>query len=222
MHLTYKEWTVSRLGHASVRVATPNDRVIYIDPWTETVDDKPRDGDIVLISHDDHDHFDPDGIAAVAGPEATIGVHRDIDTAALTRPDVSLPATGDTVIDECSITSVPAYNSSTGDQIDADGTPFHQKGEVTGLYIECEETTIYYPSDTDFLRHHEDITADIFLPPIGGHYTMDRHEAAEFTLSVHPDVVIPIHYDTFEAIETDAGAFADDVSSAKPDIMISY
>lgn len=51
---------------------------------------------------------------------------------------------------------------------------------------------------------------------------MDRHEAAEFTLSVWPNVVIPIHYDTFEAIEADAGAFADDVSSSEPDIVISY
>lgn len=93
--------------------------------------------DIVLIRHDDHVHFDPDGIAAVAGPDATIGAHRDIDTAALDRPSVSLPLTGSTVIDDCTITSVPAYNSATGDHVDADGTPFHRKDELPGLYIEC-------------------------------------------------------------------------------------
>jgi len=34
---------------------------------------------------------------------------------------------------------------------------------------------------------------------------MDRHEAAEFAESVDPDLVLPVHYDTFDAIETDAG-----------------
>jgi len=53
----------------------------------------------------------------------------------------------------------------------------------------------------------------VFLPPIGGHYTMDRHEAAEFAESVDPDLVVPVHYDTFGAIETDAEAFADDVEA---------
>jgi L-ascorbate metabolism protein UlaG (beta-lactamase superfamily) len=222
MHITYRKCTISRLGHASIRVATPSDKIIYIDPWSKVLDETPKDGDLVLVSHADHDHFDPDGIEAVAGPGAKIGAHSGIDTAALNRPSVSLPSTGETVIDEFKITAVPAYNRSAGDHVDTDGTPFHREGEVTGLCIECDDNTIFYPSDTDFLPHHEEIAADILLPPIGGHYTMDRHEATELTLSVSPDVVIPIHYDTFEAIETDAAAFAEDVSKSEPDIVISY
>ncbi len=42
---------------------------------------------------------------------------------------------------------------------------------------------------------------------IGGHYTMDRHDAVEAVELVGADVVIPCHFDTFPPIETDAGAF---------------
>jgi L-ascorbate metabolism protein UlaG (beta-lactamase superfamily) len=42
---------------------------------------------------------------------------------------------------------------------------------------------------------------------------MDRHEAAEFARSVEPELVLPVHYDTFEAIEADAQAFANELES---------
>jgi L-ascorbate metabolism protein UlaG (beta-lactamase superfamily) len=67
---------------------------------------------------------------------------------------------------------------------------------------------VFYPSDTDFLGHHEAVQADVVLPPIGGHYTMNRHQAADFARAVDPDLVLPVHYDTFDGIDTDAEAFA--------------
>lgn len=55
---------------------------------------------------------------------------------------------------------------------------------------------------------HERSCADVLLPPIGGHFTMDRHGNADLARSVGPDLVVPIHYDVFEPIETDVEAFA--------------
>ena len=48
---------------------------------------------------------------------------------------------------------------------------------------------------------------------IGGHYTMDRHDAAVAAELVGASTVIPCHYDTFPPIETDAQAFKADVES---------
>ena len=48
---------------------------------------------------------------------------------------------------------------------------------------------------------------------IGGHYTMDRHDAAIAAGLVGAKTVIPCHYDTFPPIETDAEAFKSDVES---------
>ena len=52
---------------------------------------------------------------------------------------------------------------------------------------------------------------DIALLPIGGHYTMDRHDAVVAAEFIGAGTVIPMHYDTFPPIETDAGAFKADV-----------
>ena len=45
---------------------------------------------------------------------------------------------------------------------------------------------------------------DVALLPIGGHYTMDRHDAVVAAEFVGAGTVIPMHYDTFPPIETDA------------------
>jgi len=57
--------------------------------------------------------------------------------------------------------------------------------------------------------HHPDVA---FLP-IGGHYTMDRHDAVVAAEFVGAGTVIPMHFNTFPPIETDAEAFKSDVES---------
>ena len=49
---------------------------------------------------------------------------------------------------------------------------------------------------------------------IGGHYTMDRHDAVTAAKLIGAKQVIPCHYDTFPPIETDARAFKSEVESA--------
>jgi L-ascorbate metabolism protein UlaG (beta-lactamase superfamily) len=201
-----------RLGHASVRIAT-DDRVLYIDPWSEALDDAPHDADMVFLTHDDFDHYDVEGIAAVAGSETTIIAYEAIDTSDLDREVTSLAHDGALTVNGIDVRAVPAYNRSDGEHVDDEGEPFHAEGEVIGLLLGIDGTTVYFPSDTDFLEEHTDIAADVFVPPIGGHFTMDRREAARFTESVEPGLVLPVHYDTFEQVETDAEAFAEDVET---------
>jgi L-ascorbate metabolism protein UlaG (beta-lactamase superfamily) len=52
---------------------------------------------------------------------------------------------------------------------------------------------------------------DVALLPIGGHYTMDRRDAVVAAEFVGAPTVLPMHYDTFPPIETDAAAFKSDV-----------
>ena len=54
---------------------------------------------------------------------------------------------------------------------------------------------------------------DVALIPIGGHYTMDRHDAVVAAELIGAGTVIPMHYNTFPPIETDAEAFKADVES---------
>ena len=77
--------------------------------------------------------------------------------------------------------------------------------------------TVYHAGDTclfgDMKLIAERNPVDVALLPIGGHYTMDRHDAVVAAEFVGAGTVIPMHYDTFPPIETDAGAFKSDVES---------
>ncbi|WP_254529762.1 MBL fold metallo-hydrolase [Natrinema gelatinilyticum] len=213
MSVDYEGITFERLGHASVRIETQDGTVVYVDPWGEVLAGEPGDGDIVFVTHDDYDHYDPDAIEAVADSDATIAVYEAVDTSGLGFDVVDLPHEGEASVDGIDVRTVPASNDPEGDHVDEDGNPYHADGEVIGLVLTVEGTTIFFPSDTDFLPHHESMSADVFVPPIGGHFTMDRHEAADFARSVDPELVLPEHYDTFEPIETDEAAFADDLEA---------
>jgi L-ascorbate metabolism protein UlaG (beta-lactamase superfamily) len=106
---------------------------------------------------------------------------------------------------------VPAWHTNTL----PDGTAI---GNPAGLLINIGGKTIYHAGDTclfgDMKLIAERNPVDIALLPIGGHYTMDRHDAVVAAQFVGADTVIPMHYDTFPPIETDASAFKADVESA--------
>jgi L-ascorbate metabolism protein UlaG (beta-lactamase superfamily) len=77
--------------------------------------------------------------------------------------------------------------------------------------------TLYHLGDTclfsDLKLIAERTPVDIAFIPIGGHYTMDRHDAVVAADFIGAETVIPIHYNTFPPIETDAEAFKADVES---------
>ena len=212
MRVDYGDLTFERLGHASIRIET-GDAVVYIDPWSEVLTGEPGDGDVVFVTHDDPDHYDPGAIDAVAKPDATVAAYEAVDTSDLGFEVVPLPHSGERTVAGMTVETVPAYNDPDGPHVDDGGNPWHAEGEVVGLLLTFGDTTVYFPSDTDFLPHQESVRADVFLPAIGGHYTMDRHEAADFARSVDPELTLPVHYDTFEAVETDAAAFAEELEA---------
>jgi L-ascorbate metabolism protein UlaG (beta-lactamase superfamily) len=76
---------------------------------------------------------------------------------------------------------------------------------------------VYHLGDTclfsDLKLIAERTPVDVAIIPIGGHYTMDRHDAVFAAELIGAGIVIPCHYDTFPAIETDAEAFKSDVES---------
>ena len=74
--------------------------------------------------------------------------------------------------------------------------------------IKIGGVTVYHAGDTclfsDMKLIAERNPIDVALLPIGGHYTMDRHDAVVAAEFVGAGTVIPMHYDTFPPIETDA------------------
>lgn len=134
---------------------------------------------------------------------------------------VSDPNFGGTVeFDWGYISLVPAWHTNT---IPGSAeSPFSAEhgiaiGPAAGLVIELGGTTVYHAGDTCLFSDMKLIVArrdiDVALLPIGGHYTMDRHDAVTAAEFVAAGTVIPMHYDTFPAIATDSDAFKSDVES---------
>lgn len=211
MSVDYNGVTFELIGHGSVRITGGDGTVIYIDPWSEVLATEPHDADIVLVTHDDPDHYDVDAIDAVSSATTVVAAYEAVNTFDLGREAIELPYEGTVSVDGLDVRTVPAYNDPDGTHVDESGRPFHADGEVIGLHFTIDGMTFYYPSDTDFNPHQNSIETDVFLPPIGGHFTMDRHEAARFVRSIEPQLVLPVHYGTFEKVETDAEAFVEEL-----------
>jgi L-ascorbate metabolism protein UlaG (beta-lactamase superfamily) len=132
---------------------------------------------------------------------------------------VSDPNFGGTVrFDWGRVSLVPAWHTNTIPG--SEESPFSAEhgvaiGPAAGLVVEIGGTTVYHAGDTclfgdmKLIAQRNDI--DVALLPIGGHYTMDRHDAALAAEFVGAGTVIPMHYDTFPAIEADSGAFKAEV-----------
>jgi L-ascorbate metabolism protein UlaG (beta-lactamase superfamily) len=134
---------------------------------------------------------------------------------------VSDPNLGGTVEFEWGwIKLVPAWHTNTIPG--SDEAPFSAEhgipiGVPAGLVIKIGGVTLYHAGDTclfgDMKLIAERNPIDVALLPIGGHYTMDRHDAVVAAEFVGAGTVIPMHYDTFPPIETDAEAFKAEVES---------
>jgi L-ascorbate metabolism protein UlaG (beta-lactamase superfamily) len=133
--------------------------------------------------------------------------------------EVSDPNFGGTVeFDWGYISLVPAWHTNT--LPGSEESPFSAEhgiaiGPAAGLVIKLGETTVYHAGDTCLFGDMQLIARrseiDVALLPIGGHYTMDRRDAVVAAEFVGAGTVIPMHYDTFPAIETDAQAFKAEV-----------
>ncbi len=142
--------------------------------------------------------------------------------------DVSDPNLGGTVrFDWGSVKLVPAWHTST--LPGSEEAPFSAEhgislGTPAGFVIEIGGTTVYHAGDTclfgDMKLIGDRHPIDIALLPIGGHYTMDRHDAIAAAEFVGAGTVIPMHYDTFPPVATDAAAFKAEVEAQTPSQVV--
>lgn len=176
----------------------------------------------IALTHGHADHVaDAVGVATRTGAQCVAMVELANWLEEQGVENVSDPNLGGTVrFDWGSIKLVPAWHTNTTPGSDERpfsaelGTPM---GVPAGLIIEMGGLTIYDAGDTCLFGDMELIGkrhgVDIALLPIGGHYTMDREDAAYAAELIGAKRIIPIHYNTFPAIETEVSAFADDLAA---------
>ena len=230
MTVRYDDFTVEWLGYATARLAPEDGPVVYTDPGRYGVLDDywARDGDLVVVTHDHH--YDPEGIRSVASEDATLviyeavnpaGIDRDVEPIAdleadydVIRVDDEGRVDVDTPAGEVTVWSVAAYNDPEGPNADADGSVAHPAGLGCGFLLGLGDRTVFWPGDSDALDGFAELDVSIFLANIGGGgIVSDRHASAELAEAMDPDLVVPIHYDTFEKLAADGEAFAGDVAA---------
>ncbi len=177
------------------------EKIIYFDPLKV---EESHDADLILITHTHWDHFSKEDILKIKKESTKIIGPKDSKEEILTlgftesniyivEPDEEFSLHG------ILIKTVPAYNKSK---------TFHPKeNKWLGYVVKIEDTIYYVMGDTDALEENKNITCDVLCIPIGGTYTMNAKEAAEFTNILNHKKVIPIHYGLVVGTKDDLDTF---------------
>jgi L-ascorbate metabolism protein UlaG (beta-lactamase superfamily) len=205
------------LAHSAVELVDSDTRIL-VDPFISgnpkaAVSADELEPTHILLTHGHADHYgDVVEIAKRTGAPVLAIAEIATELGELGVENVHDPNLGGTVaFDWGWVKLVPAWHTST--------TPNGTVSTPAGLLIMVGERLVYHVGDTCLFSDLKLIAqrgnhVNVALVPIGGHYTMDRFDAVTACEWIGADEVIPIHYDTFPPIETDAQAFKSDVENA--------
>jgi L-ascorbate metabolism protein UlaG (beta-lactamase superfamily) len=206
--------TLTWHGHSCFTLETDEGTRVMIDPWLDEnpkADIKVRDVeklDYILVSHGHSDHF-ADCISLAKKTGATV-----VSTFELVsfcqeqgvKNGHGMNIGGAYVFDFGRVKLTPALHTGSiaGDKEGAYTT------DCSGFLISLNTgQRIYHAGDTALIMDMQLLRGlvDVALLPIGDNFTMGPEDAARAVEMIEPEVVVPIHYDTFPVIEQNPESF---------------
>ncbi|MDO4408184.1 MAG: MBL fold metallo-hydrolase [Eubacteriales bacterium] len=196
---TAKPGRLLYMGHASIRITTPEDKVIYIDPFAG--EGYEPAADLILSTHD---HYDHNAMDLIAG--------RNEGCRLITRKEAL--ADGEHQTFDLGFATVEA--------VEAGNNQYHSIDECVGYIITLTDgVSVYVTGDTSTTQQMAELAdrkIDYAFFCCDGVYNMDLDEAAECAKMVKAQHNIPYHM-----ISADSGKFFDQSRAEQfeaPDRMI--
>jgi L-ascorbate metabolism protein UlaG (beta-lactamase superfamily) len=198
------------LGHATVLCELPGGEVVLVDPWVQgnpacpaQLKRLPR-VDAMLLTHAHFDHIgDAVAIAREHRPRKVVASFELCHWLQAKGVENTAPMNlgGSQEVLGARVTMVRADHScgiSDGDQI-------LYGGVASGYVVRLASGFTFYHSGDTALFSDMQLLAELYRPelaflPIGDLFTMDPHQAARACRYLGAQVVIPLHWGTFDAL----------------------
>jgi len=161
-------------------------KIIYFDPYQ--IKNEYHDADYIFITHDHYDHYDESSIKNISKETTTIIVPECLldRVKTITNNYITVLPEHSYMVGDISFETISSYNINKS---------FHPKeNSYVGYNVKIEGKKIYVMGDTDVTNEALKVKCDICFVPIGGTYTMNVKEAADYINTISPKLAIPIHY----------------------------
>ena len=196
---------IKYLGHSAFEIQTQNGNIL-IDPFiSQNPQYTPENVTDIFITHAHGDHLGS-AIEISKEQKATITAIFELANYCAQQGAVTngISMGGKIYFPWGWALFTPAFHSSS--------TPDGQyAGAPAGIMFEVEGRKFFHAGDTALNSEMKTIkeiySPQIAMLPIGGHYTMDIEQASIAAEWLGVDIVIPMHYNTFPAINADANLF---------------
>ena len=143
---------------------------------------------LILITHEHEDHFDKKTIEYLANRDGTCVVAHDSVLS-----ELNIPARCKRAVTSNSELHV------RGVHVRVEMAHHPQAFYPMAYVVTGDGISVYHAGDSDLIEEFSpEFSAHVALLPIGGNITMDIVDAVKATKVLKPDVVIPMHYNTFD------------------------
>ena len=198
----YKGIKVHWLGHDGF--VLQGSRTLILDPFKAKGMYK---AEVLLISHEHHDHLSPEDIGRFSDTNTVIVAPRICESSLgqFAQEKVFVEPGSKVDVKGVKVEAVPAYNLN---KYRSPGVVFHPRADgKVGYVVTLDGVRFYHAGDSDATPEMKALDVDVAFLPVSGTYVMTAEEAADAAKAMKVKVAIPMHYASIVGSRGDAEKF---------------